>query len=147
MDTRFLIVSLLIWASFNLFGQTNCPDTLSNTNFAKLMDLQFAEDYKSCILKTEAVFIGTGNGGYLVPKEFDKHVIFRCYPEGQTPSTNQLNGTIVGNFCFIDKNNSDILFQLKTGSIIQLIGKVVITDYYSYKQTNFVAEKVLLINK
>ena len=138
-----IIVFLITLSCLTAYSQTGtCPDSSTITKFTKLMDIQFAKEYEGCTLKTEAIFLGTGNGGYKIPSRYKKLVIFRAYPEGQKPENNALTGQPVGNFCFIDKSKSDLIFNLKSGDKILLKGKVEITGSIGYRQTNFIVEQL-----
>ena len=139
----FLIISAT-FLSISSIGQ--CPDSTKVTNFAQIMDIQFAKDFKGCNLLTEAIFLGTGNGGYRIPIKFKKgYVIFRCYPEGNIPANNPLTNQPVGNFVFIKKEIAATVFDLKSGQKISLGGEVYVNNNMGYEQSNFIANEIKIV--
>jgi hypothetical protein len=118
----------------------DCPS--EEQNFRKVMTPQFAEELEECIITTRAEFIGMGAAGMRIPNKLKGKVVFRCVSPGEQPEKNQLSGQDVGFFCFGTKENTELLFDLKRGDLIQLKGKVWVNNYMGYKQSNFIIESI-----
>ena len=127
--------------TFNVNAQ--CDET----NFRKIMTPQFAEGLADCKLTTRVEFLGMGNAGMRIPNKLKKKVIFRCISPGEEPSKNQLSGQEVGYFCYADKSNSDVLFDLQKGDIIVLTGTVWVNNWMGYKNGNFICQKIAKVEE
>lgn len=89
-------------------------------SFAKVMNPAFAADYSNVSVRTRVTFVANGQTeGYMfgaIPQKFIKGLVpFRVSAPGEAAA-------MVPPHVFIEKKMSDLLFELKTGDAIILIG-------------------------
>ena len=131
-------IAILFFSLSTLSVNAQCDET----NFRKIMTPQFAEGLSECQLTTKVEFVGMGNAGMRIPNKLKKKVIFRSVSPGEEPSKNQLSGQEVGYYCYATKDNSDVLFDLQRGDIIELTGTVWVNNWMGYKNGNFICESI-----
>ncbi|QKX07698.1 hypothetical protein HN014_22120 (plasmid) [Aquimarina sp. TRL1] len=132
----YITIFVFSFIAINVNAQCN------EANFRKIMTPQFAKGLSECQLTTKVEFIGMGNAGMRVPNKLKNKIIFRCVSPGDEPVKNQLSGQEIGYFCYVNKDNSDILFDLKKGDLIELKGKVWVNNWMGYKNGNFICESI-----
>jgi len=133
------------------------PDsTLANSKAAKsdddlvsldkVMNPAFAKDYVARSVRVKARFIGAGQTqGWLFttipPKLMDGRVPFRVSAPDQVVAPETVFGSVPPHV-FIDRNKSDLVFELKSGELILLEGSTVVGQRGSFTQVVFVATSI-----
>jgi len=137
-------------------GKTNSSldSTLANSKSSddglvsldKVMTPAFARDYVSRSVRVKAQFIGAGQTqGWLfttIPaKVMDGKVAFRVSAPNQAIVPETAFGSVPPHV-FIDRNKSDLVFELKSGEVILLEGSTVVGQRGSFTQVVFVATSI-----
>ena len=115
-------VQLTNTSSVNIPPGTTVP-------FAKIMDQAFASDYIGCDVFTIAEFIESGTMGAAIQYPMDGMVAFRCRPPGTGGEKHPFGG--MGKLIVIPKEQSDLVFTLKSGDMIKLRGCTSVSQWQS----------------
>jgi hypothetical protein len=119
----------------------NCPPPGTFVPLAKVTSSAFAGDYVGCHVRTTASFLLSGKGG-LVGGDIKGFAIFQVVPPGQAGTRNPLSGAMQGTWTYVRNDRSDLIFDLKSGESIEMIGGSVFVGDRRFGQVAFVADTV-----
>lgn len=151
---KYLFSIFVLLTSATLSAATLAKDAPIDVPFAKVMNPGTAPDYQRKAVKTKARFMAPGNTeGWIwidiPPQYMNKKVVFRV-----TDINNAAQMNIgVPPHIFIEKDKSDLVFELQPGEEIVLIGHPVVGQNHlgatgpASTQIIFVAESVQRVTK
>lgn len=116
----------------------------TTVNYSKVVNPAYATDYIGADIITEVEFYNAGkarNQATKIPKD---HVVFQVLPIGGTPKDAPFGGGQLGDYVFLPKDQSDIIFNLERGDKIQLRGGTRVQKYHlnGIKIIEFVATSI-----
>lgn len=121
---------------------TDCP-AAKEVPFSKLMNAAFANDYQNCPVITHAEFYSPDRlKVWVYPSKINKQVIFQCINVGSQPKSVPLSGEAAGESIVIDKDKSDIVFNLKKGDKVKLTGVTYVKKLGAEIEVYFIASSV-----
>lgn len=140
---NILLGTILILATNILYSQ-DCESEPKNENYKKVMNPVFSENYRNCPVKIKAEFLREGYiRGYRKPKKLKKKVFFQCVADNGIPQETMLPGLTSGNFFVIEKEKSDVIFELKKGDKLEIVGTTFTQNYFGKKlNTFFIVSKI-----
>ena len=97
--------------------------------YAKVVNPAYARDYIGADIITEVEFYSAGKARNEATKIPKGHVVFQVIPIGGSPKDAPFGGGQLGDYVFIPKDKSDIIFDLKRGDKIRLRGGTRVQKY------------------
>ena len=141
MKVSISLLAVALPCAFSMAGET-----VPVVPFAKVMNPAFAKDYQDKQISTTVKFIAAGQTeGYMwgaIPKSAIKgKVPFRVVAPGESVPVGLGN---IPPHVFIEKAASDLVFELKNGDEIILIGHTVVGKMFlsNFSQIVFVADSI-----
>jgi len=135
-----IVFIVLLFVSLSAFSQ-------EKKAFSSIMDIDTGAELKDVKIETQAVFFEKGSGNYRVPNKLKfGYIVFRCYEEGKPIRKGQLNEE-VGEFVYVKKDHKNLVKKMKKGQKLNLTGTVFVNNNMGYKQSNFIVEKIELIDE
>ena len=108
---------------------SKCPKEGTEVPFAKLMNSGFMKQYHKCNVKTKVSFLTTTQKmGCYCCGAIKGFTNFQVAAPGQAGTKNPLTGAVQGEVAYVSNANSDLVFELKPGDLIELSGGVVVRD-------------------
>jgi len=129
---------LLLFITFSLTGciTTKTLQATANVpvgttvNYSKVVNPAYARDYIGADIITEVEFYSAGKARNEATKVPRGYVVFQVLPLGGTPKNAKFGGGELGDYVFLPKDQSDIIFNLNRGDKIQLRGGTRVQKYY-----------------
>jgi len=100
------------------------------------MNPAYADSYVGCDIATTAQFVASGAGLMVPPKVVKSKIVFRVLPPGAAGEKNALSGEIQANYVVIPKEAGDLVFQLKPGDLLKLMGEITLRVLAHPQHTN-----------
>jgi len=125
-----ILLSLTSCISSRKLQATATIPSGTEVQYSKVINPAYARDYIGADIVTEAEFYSAGKANNVATKVPKGHVVFQVIPIGGSAKNAPFGGGQVGNYTFIPKSQSDIIFDLKPGDKIQLRGGTRVQKYF-----------------
>jgi len=126
----FIAISLTSCITTKTIKATSSVPAGTEVSYAKVVNPAYARDYIGADIITEVEFYSAGKARNEATKIPKGHVVFQVIPIGGSPKNAKFGGGQLGDYVFIPKEQSDIIFDLKRGDKIQLRGGTRVQKYY-----------------
>ncbi|GGI58472.1 hypothetical protein [Winogradskyella haliclonae] len=125
----FIAISLTSCITTKTIKATSSVPAGTEVAYSKVVNPAYARDYIGADIITEVEFYSAGKARNEATKVPKGHVVFQVIPIGGTPKDAPFGGGQLGDYVFIPKDKSDIIFDLKRGDKIQLRGGTRVQKY------------------
>lgn len=102
----------------------------TEVQYAKVVNPAYAQDYIGADIITDVEFYSAGKANNMATKIPKNHIVFQVLPIGGTAKNAPFGGGQLGDYVFLPKSQSDLIFDLKRGDKIQLRGGTRVQKYY-----------------
>ncbi|GGG25295.1 hypothetical protein GCM10011344_27460 [Dokdonia pacifica] len=102
----------------------------TEVNYSKVINPAYAKDYIDADIITQVEFYSAGKANNDLTKVPKGNVVFQVIPVGGSAKNAPFGGGQVGDYVFLPKEQSDLIFDLQRGDKIQLRGGTRVKKYY-----------------
>lgn len=102
----------------------------TEVSYSRVVNPAYATDYLDANVITEVEFYSAGKANNVATKIPKGYVVFQIIPIGGSPENAPFGGGLIGDYAFLPKGQSDIIFDLKKGDKIRMTGGTRVQKYY-----------------